>query len=475
MGMLAGLYPGEHAIWDLYTFIRADPEELALHRAAGTLPWWTWEEINGSVLRPLTSLSLWLDWKLWPANSPASHLHNLAWWVAMLAAASRLLFRALPPKVAALALAIMALDHGVSMNVGWVANRAALICASFAFLAIDGQFETRRRGFAGVAPLTVLWLSAALLGGEYGLVAFAYVFAHAWICGQGTLRHRLLPLWPAALPLAAYLFWHVTGNYGTFGEAVYAHPLRAPLAYLEWLGSRLPRALADLLWSLPASPQELVTRPHFRWLGLPDVDGLGWLPEGEWSKNLAEFLRVHTAVAAALVIAFFAVLRRTPDPRGLEDSHVHILRALGLGALLGLLPILVAPADSRTLTVCQLGAAAWLARFMIGSYEGLRSEERSTADYLRMPLLLWLLGVHLIADPAYSARHLRELRKTHQPVVDSLIALGEREGASLAGRDVVVLSTASHTAAVHGGIVLALHGMAATSVRSSSSPPARLS
>ena len=144
LGMLAGMYPGDHAWWDLYTFIRADPEELALHRAVGTLPWWTFDDINGSVLRPLSSLTLYLDWQLWPSNAFASHLHNLAWWAAMLASASRLLFRVLPGRVAALAIAIMALDHGVSMNVGWVANRATLLCATFAFLALSSHIDRRQ-------------------------------------------------------------------------------------------------------------------------------------------------------------------------------------------------------------------------------------------------------------------------------------------------------------------------------------------
>ena len=137
--------------------------------------------------------------------------------------------------------------------------------------------------------------------------------------------------------------------------------------------------------------------------------------------------------------------------RAIAEAHA--------GAEGALLPILVAPADARTLTVCQLGAAAWLAQFLVGAHDRVRDPSRSSADLVRLPLVVWLAGVHLIADPAFSVRHLRELRKTHQPVVDSLIALGQNEGDALRGRDVVVLSTPSHTAAVHGGLVLALHGL----------------
>jgi len=58
LGMLAGTYPGEHAAWDLYSFIRADPQGLAGHRASGTLPWWTWDELNRSALPSPVKLDL---------------------------------------------------------------------------------------------------------------------------------------------------------------------------------------------------------------------------------------------------------------------------------------------------------------------------------------------------------------------------------------------------------------------------------
>lgn len=468
LGMLAGTYPGDHAAWDLYSFIRADPQELALHRAAGTLPWWTWEEINGSVLRPLSSLTLWLDWQLWPLDARASHLHSLAWWCAMVVAASRVLFRLLPSRVAALALAILVLDHGVSMNLGWVANRCALICATFCFAAIESHLHHRERGKARIAVATLLWLCAGLLAGEYGFVAFAYLFAIECYRGHESPRRAILSsirvLWPALIPMLGYLAWHMLGDYGTFGESVYAHPLRTPLAYLSWLVNRLPRALAELTWSIPAGPNELLARPHFSWLGLPGLDALRWLPEGEWREGLTRLLRVQALVGTLLLAILVLAMRalRGPSSQVTESLRPNAaprpVAALALGAVLGLLPVLVAPAHGRLFTLSQLGAALWLATFFWRSFDRLREGLRWRPNLVVGPIALWLAGVHLLADPAFSRVHIDELKRVHEPVVRSLQELAERNGGELGGRDVIVLSTRSHTAAVHGGMVLGLLG-----------------
>jgi hypothetical protein len=464
LGMLAGTYPGEHAAWDLYSFIRGDPQELALHRSVGTLPWWTWEELNGSVLRPLSSLSLWFDWQLWPLNPRASHFHSLLWWCAMIMAASRLLFRLLPSRVAALALAIMVLDHGVSMNLGWVANRCTLICATFCFLAIESHLARRAAGARMISLSTLLWLSAGLLGGEYGLVAFAYLFALELLHPRGSARERVSStaraLWPAVIPMFAYLAWHMIGDYGTYGEAVYAHPLRTPLAYLQWLVLRLPRALAELLWSLPAGPSEVMTRPHFAWLGMPGLDELGWLPKGEWLRDLDKFLRVQALVASVLVTILLLIVRSALSSRdSLRPQFVpQPVAALALGATLGLLPVLVAPAHGRLFTLSQLGAASLLSTFFWSSLDAWRRRPGAARDLLLAPLVAYLVGVHLVADPAYSHHHLRRLEELHSPITRSLESLAgssaQTEGFS--EREVIVLSTLSHTAAIHGAIVLSL-------------------
>ena len=459
LGMLAGTYPGEHPAWDLYDFIRADPELFALHKEVGTLPWWAFEELNGSVLRPLSSLTIWLDWQLWPANSRASHLHNFVWWIAMIFAASTFLFRVLPLRVAALALTILTFDHGISMSLGWVANRASLICATFSFLALDAHVRSRETGKRGVSWTTLILLTLALLAGEYALVGFAYLFSLECFTRDEPYIPRLARLWPCAIPLVLYIGWHVVGGYGTYGEAVYANPLRTPVAYLQWFVSRFPRAIAELLISFPAAPRDMLDRPLFAWVNLPELDGLGWIPGEDWKNSLTTFLRVQTGVAIALVLLLSPLLLRALKS---EETHTAIatprpVAALACGAALGLVPILVAPAESRTLPLCQLGAAPLIATFILQVFDSRWAREPwSIAGLLRAALALWMSGLHLVADPAYSVRILRSLEFTHQPTVDSLRRLADE--ADLAGRDVVVLNTASHTAALHGGIVVGLMG-----------------
>src|SRR5690606_40704324 len=68
--------------------------------------------------------------------------------------------------------------------------------------------------------------------------------------------------------------------------------------------------------------------------------------------------------------------------RGLEAEERESLRALILGALLGLLPIAVAPAHSRLLLIAQLGACTLIAS---------RSEEHTSELQSRENLVCRLL------------------------------------------------------------------------------------
>ena len=114
--MVKGLYPGSrpYAPFDLYAFFRNDPATLAAHVGKGTVPWWTTEDLHGTVMRPLSSALLSLDHALWPTQSSHAmrnwHLHSLLWLGLYLGAAGLALRKLLGPWVAAIAVLLMACD-----------------------------------------------------------------------------------------------------------------------------------------------------------------------------------------------------------------------------------------------------------------------------------------------------------------------------------------------------------------------------
>src|SRR5688572_9753374 len=72
---------------DLFTFTTGDAEgNRQLMDAGLMLPWWTDERLRIAFFRPLSSLTHWLDERLYPASALSMHLHSLLWFAAMLSA-----------------------------------------------------------------------------------------------------------------------------------------------------------------------------------------------------------------------------------------------------------------------------------------------------------------------------------------------------------------------------------------------------
>lgn len=60
---------------DMFRFLDGDPERAGPRMDLGLLPWWTFKELKAAFWRPLTVLTHWLDFRLWP-SSPASRFSD---------------------------------------------------------------------------------------------------------------------------------------------------------------------------------------------------------------------------------------------------------------------------------------------------------------------------------------------------------------------------------------------------------------
>ncbi len=455
LAMLEGLYPGERSVFDLYHFIRADPVEQQAHLELGSLPWWSWSELHGGVFRPLSSLSLALDHALFGVAPRWAHIHSLLWWTAMLLAAARLLRRRLPHSIAVLGVLILALDAGVTMNIGWIANRCALIAATFAFVAIDAHISARKdgRAFGGWASLAAF--VASLMGGEYGLVSLAYLLG--WELCEGAKRDgRALARALVGPSLVALVFVAIyqLGGYGTHGaQAVYAHPLDAPWDYLQHLSHRLPRAWAELWLSMPAAPGDLLDRPFFAWLGMPGLDALRWASWIPATPTQTQLHFHHAVIAGALLAGLAAVYAF-----GLRRGQPLHTRWLVVGAALGVLPVLVAPAHGRLFLISALGASASLAELMVRAWARMRDASLALWQRSAWGFFLLVLGwTQVLADPAWSRIYMERFGEQHARLDAGTFALGD---AAVDGKDVIVLSALGQTRSIHGVFAHVLHGHA---------------
>jgi hypothetical protein len=374
--------------WNLYDFGRAPQWAAFAREGYALLPWWTGSDWQIRFFRPLTSLSLRVDYALWNREPLGYHVTNLVLWMTLLVLVHRL-YEALglPPRVAILGLLVFALSHASSFPVGWIAHRNSVLEALFA----SGAVLAALRG--GVGTALTLGLAAAL-SKESGSVALLLVASIFY--ARGRSRAACVAL----LAFGAHLTFLVWGGYGA-RSLYYVTPWIAPVSFLRNLVLLASGGMLSLLTPAP----------------------------------LEVFLAIPRSVLLALSILFgwplaVAILRRVP--RG----EARVL--LGAWTVLSLFPQGGAPPGDRLLFVPAIGAAGLLA--MAWSAERARWGElsivrRASAWVLALSVTvgsgLYLLHMNANILPAM-ADHVRE--KTRATDV------GPRTGRR---RDVLVLQTES--------------------------------
>src|SRR5690606_5208876 len=137
--------------------------------------------------------------------------------------------------------------------------------------------------------------------------------------------------------------------------------------------------------------------------------------------------------------------------RGLEAEERESLRALILGALLGLLPIAVAPVHSRLLLIAQLGACTLIASILVASAR--LSSTRNLRGALLLPFAGLLAYAHTVGDLRWGQAYIIHL---DQLEARNLAALrdGNLLEHELGGRDVVILNGPNQSLGLHGGFML---------------------
>ena len=359
--------PGtKRAAWDAYTFAKS-PAQIQLLIEESVFPWWSDPEARLSFLRPLSSLTLWLDHQLWPKSPMLMHMHSLGWFALLLAVISRVYRRfsasAFSLGFAGLALLLYAVDDAHAMSVGWIANRAAVIalaCGFAALLAHDSWRSTgRTRYLTGALSLMAL----AFGFGEAALQALSYLFAYALCFDGGRKRDR----WRSLVPYAAlFLVWHTGYKLGGFGasrSSLYIDPFGAPLDFAQAVATRLPVLLAAQFGGLSADLGDLLKYA---------------------SPGLVAWLLPLCLVVVAMSAWLFYPLWSRRD-----------VRFWVVGTVLSTLPVCVlAPAD-RLLIATGLGGSALVAILLLSALDRARE--------LRSPGRRFLAGafavIHLVIAP----------------------------------------------------------------------------
>lgn len=226
-------------VWNLYDFGEA-PRPGNPTFESGVFPWWSSDDWKGRFFRPLTSLTLWLDYAIFGGWAMGYHLTSLVWYAALLVLTYKLYQSLGLSDAAALAgLVILAAMHSSLFPVGWPPNRNSLIEAVFLVASIlvlsRCALGARWITLAAAVLLGIL----ACLSKESGVAAFVLIAVYL----HGLRRTASPPpparwVWAGTLICAslalAHLILFVSAGFGT-NTTFYPMPWQHPLAFAERL------------------------------------------------------------------------------------------------------------------------------------------------------------------------------------------------------------------------------------------------
>lgn len=372
MGLVADDYELALAVtrdpWSAYAFYDSDPvsrqQAILEARASGMSPWWLDLDYHQRFLRPLSSLSLALDFRLFPDSAWPLHLEN-----AMLHAAIVLivaaLYRGLELSAAHLGLAtfFFAMQGAQSMTIGWISGRSTMLATLFGLLAVRlhmSYLRTRRALYALAAPAA---LALALASAEAGIAAVGYMFAFSWVegavrpAGSMTRSARVRALLGPALVAVLWQVIYRAGGYGVKRSGFYIDAASDPLRYL-----------GNLLAAIPIYLGSQLTVPY--------AASSGFAPNGVWWF-------------AGLSVLILAGTRRLWLPLIRSDARA---RALAMGAVLSVVPLGSSLPQDRLVSFIAFGVCGIVAAIVI---ERLAPENKALPRTGAVALLL----MHAVVAP----------------------------------------------------------------------------
>ncbi|MCX5896104.1 MAG: hypothetical protein NTZ51_09790 [Proteobacteria bacterium] len=259
--------PGVPAsIFDAFPFTKGDPAVIKQGIDAGLYPWWTHPQHQITFFRPLSSLTHWLDFKLFSGSVWLMHIHSILWY-ALLVFVTGLLYRRFlaPCWVAGLAALLYAIDYSHAVGAASLCNRYAVIAAVFGFLTLLAHDRWRHDGSKSCSVLAPGCFIIALLSGEAGVAAGGYLIAYAVFLDRGKPLSRYAVLLPYVLVGIVWRIIYSALEYGAAHSGIYVDPAKDSIRFLIDLAQRLPVLLLGQLalpnsdlWSLlPALPAQL--------------------------------------------------------------------------------------------------------------------------------------------------------------------------------------------------------------------------
>ncbi|MCX8044866.1 MAG: hypothetical protein N3B18_12175 [Desulfobacterota bacterium] len=349
------------SVLDAFPFTKGDPSVISDGIEVGMYPWWTHPRHKISFLRPLSSFTHWIDFNLFPDSPWLMHIHSMVWYSLLMYVSALLYRRFLSVSwVAALATLLYCIDYSHAIAVGSLCNRYAIIAAVFGFLTVlaHDRWRHSRRRSAGAFAIGCFIL--ALLTGEAGVAAGAYLIAYAMFLDTGKPLMRYAVLLPYVVLGIVWRIIYTRLDFGAAHSGVYIDPTNAPLRFAMEMTQRLPVLLLGQI-------------------ALPSSDLFAVL-----STNQAKYYAVFAgAVILCCAWLLWPLLQKE-----------RALCFFGIGMMLSAIPFCATLPSNRFLFFTGLGCMGIIARFLGAIRE--KALFSTSWGKLRITLAVIWIGIHIV-------------------------------------------------------------------------------
>ena len=322
---------------NLYGFSWGSSARFRIGQDHGFGPWWASDQIKTNFFRPLSSLTLAMDFSLWPDTPLLMHLHSLLWFC-LLIFLTYGLYRSISGSaaVAGISILLFVMDDVLSGPVGWISNRHALVAMVFCVLCLwlyhQGVSKQKWSWIAGACGAYAL----ALLSSEMGLVTVAYLFAYVLVLDREDWPARVKRIVPIILITVVWRLAYTELGYGASGTLLYIDPILNPVDFITQMLTRFPALLFSAV-GLPVVDLLLAFSPQA--LGIVAIVVLILL--GPLALAVYPLLKTHRTSAFWLLGLLAAIV---PLVTGIPQNRNLGLVSLGVMGLAGQLFVDVATA-----------------------------------------------------------------------------------------------------------------------------------
>ncbi len=413
-------------IMGLFAFGSGEAHKIQQAMEMGMVPWWCSPQLKAAFFRPVTALTHWLDYRLWPDIPALMHLQSILWLGAMVFTAALFYRKMLTPAwIAGLAALLFAIDDAHGTPAGWLANRNALVAAVFGIWALIFHHRWRRDQWKAGALLGPGFFTVGLLSAEAGLGAGAYLLAYEVCMVRATLGNKLKALLPYVLVGGLWWIFYRSMGFGTAGGGAYLDPSQNFWGYLSALVERLPALL------------------YGQWL-FPNAIIFDFIPK---------------PAAYVVLIGIYCLLACIGVVLAPVIKKDRLARFWALGMALALLPIAATFPDNRLLIFVGFGGMGLLAQLLASWLERATWLPASRAwRWTANAVVAVLAVVHLIIAPLFLPLQSQGVARMSELILEQpLLDLSKKQ--SFEGKTLVFVNPPIPFAVAHVPFICSKHDL----------------